>query len=81
MGAFSNTVVSGFEQKPFDIIEAFSDLDSTRKMALFDRLNGSSQTFYNTATLFWPTASNSDCKRLEKFMARYVATRGTREEV
>ena len=73
MNIFSRTRKGGTQDHSFDVVQAFAALDSTRKMALFDRLNGSRKTFYKTVTLLWPTASNADCKKLESFLARHIA--------
>ncbi len=75
MNAFSRVriLTKGNQGKNFDVMKAFSELDSVRKMALFDRLNDSRKTFYKTVTLFWPQAKPTDAKQLERFMAHSIA--------
>ena len=73
MGAFRRVKITGIPSAGFDVMQAFSELDSARKMALFDQLNESRKTFYKTVTLFWPEASSSDCKKLERFLAHRLA--------
>lgn len=73
MRAFSRTKILNRGQEVFDVMQAFSELDSARKMALFDRLGDSSKTFYKTVTLIWPEANTADCKKLERFLAHRLA--------
>ena len=70
MNAFSRVQILKGGRPSFDVMQAFSDLDSARKMALFDRLSDSRQNFYKT---FWPEAKTSDCKKLERFLAHRLA--------
>lgn len=73
MGAFSRVQILKGGRPSFDVMQAYADLDSARKMALFDRLSDSRQTFYKTVTLFWPEAKTSDCKKLERFLMHRLA--------
>lgn len=55
--------------KEFNVIEEFSGLTPRRKVLLCDHLfTEGRQAFYNTVELLWPESSNSDAKRLEKFL-------------
>ncbi len=73
MASFRSINLTGVNRSGFDVVKAFSELDSARKLALFDHMNGSTRTFYNTVTLFWPQAKTSDCKQLERFMVQRMA--------
>lgn len=73
MSALSRARILKSERPEFDVMEAFLDLDSARKMALFDRLSDSRQTFYKTVTLFWPHAGMDDAKKLERFLVQGIA--------
>lgn len=73
MNAFRRVQILKGGRPSFDVMQAFSELDSARKMALFDRLSDSRQTFYKTVTLFWPEAKQNDCKKLERFLANRLA--------
>lgn len=73
MSAFSRAQILKNGRPQFDVMEAFSGLDSARKMALFDRLSDSRKTFYKTVTLFWPHADMNDAKKLERFLVHNMA--------
>lgn len=72
MSGFTRARILSSSKQPFDVMKAFSQLDSVRKMALFDRLSDSRKTFHNTVTLFWPNAGTEDCKTLEKFLTQRI---------
>lgn len=56
-------------QEPFHIIEEFSALSPKRKMLLCDHLFiEGKKTFNSTVSLLWPEATNTDIKKLEKFL-------------
>ncbi|MEM9469383.1 MAG: hypothetical protein AAF988_04410 [Pseudomonadota bacterium] len=73
MASFRNIKITGVNRSGFDVVKAFSELDSTRKLALFDHMNGSTRTFYNTVKVLWPEAQSNDCKKLERFMVQRMA--------
>ncbi|HPF78998.1 MAG TPA: hypothetical protein PLF01_06855 [Alphaproteobacteria bacterium] len=73
MNAFSRVRILQGGKSSFDVMKAFSDLDSARKMALFDRLSDSRKTFYKSVTLFWPQAKMADAKKLERFLVHSLA--------
>ena len=73
MGAFDRVKILNKGSNGFDVMRAYSELDSAAKMALFDRLNDSRKTFYKTVTLFWPNAKEADAKQLERFLAHRMA--------
>ena len=73
MSAFNRIHTVGKNTASFDVMQAFAGLDSSRKMALFDRLSDSRQNFYKTVTLFWPQAQTEDCKKLERFLVKSIA--------
>tara|TARA_B100000508_G_C11315276_1_gene206695 strand:- start:97 stop:330 length:234 start_codon:yes stop_codon:yes gene_type:complete len=73
MASFHGIKVTGVNRSGFDVVKAFAELDSARKLALFDQMNGATKTFYNTVTLLWPQAKASDCKQLERFMVQRMA--------
>lgn len=50
----------------FDVVDAFSRLDTGRKMSLFDHLMTNRLNAYkNTLKSFWPEASEDDARKLE----------------
>lgn len=73
MASFRSIKITGVNRSGFDVVKAFADLDSTRKLALFDQMNGSTRTFYKTVSLLWPEAKPSDCRELERFMVQRMA--------
>ena len=73
MGAFDRVKIVNKGKQNFDVMQAYSKLDSAAKMALFDRLNDSRKTFYKTVTLFWPNAKEADAKKLERFLSHRMA--------
>ena len=73
MKSFRHIKITGVTRAGFDVVRAFSELDSARKMALFDRLNDSKKTFYKTVTLFWPQAQTKDCRQLERYIVQRLA--------
>jgi len=55
----------------FDPVRAFTALGSAEKMALCDTLaDGSSGQFWNMVRLLWPSASESDGKKLQRALLR-----------
>ena len=50
----------------FDVVSAFSSLDTNRKMALFDQILGNRVNAYrNTMKSFWPNSTEEDARKLE----------------
>ena len=50
----------------FDIMVAFSKLETGRKMALFDQLMcGRANAYRNTLKSFWPESNDADARKLE----------------
>lgn len=50
----------------FDVLFAFSQLETGRKMALFDQLMcGRANAYRNTLKSFWPQSNDHDARRLE----------------
>lgn len=50
----------------FDIVSAFSGLDTNRKMALFDQILGNRiNAYHNTMKSFWPNSTEEDARKLE----------------
>lgn len=50
----------------FDVVSAFSGLDTNRKMALFDQILGNRVNAYrNTMKSFWPNSTEEDARKLE----------------
>lgn len=50
----------------FDVVSAFSGLDTNRKMALFDQILGNRVSAYrNTMKSFWPNSTDEDARKLE----------------
>ena len=72
MSAFDRVRILDKSRNGFDVMHAYSKLDSSRKMALFDCLNDSRKTFYKTVTLFWPNAKQADAKQLERFLVHSI---------
>ncbi len=57
--------------RPFDVVNAFQTLETTRKMALYDLLMfGTAANFRKTVEFLWPQANKSDAVRLESFVRR-----------
>ncbi|HNQ92787.1 MAG TPA: hypothetical protein PKI93_07645 [Alphaproteobacteria bacterium] len=53
----------------FDVISAFSGLDTSRKMVLFDQLMGHRVNAYrNTMKTFWPESTEDDARKLEMML-------------
>lgn len=73
MMSFRGIKLTGENRSDFDVVKAFAELDSARKLALFDQMNGATKTFYKTVTLLWPQAKLSDCRQLERFMVQRMA--------
>ncbi|NQZ13694.1 MAG: hypothetical protein HRT94_02555 [Alphaproteobacteria bacterium] len=73
MASFRHIKITGLNRSGFDVIKAFSELDSTRKLALYDYMNGSTRTFANTVKMMWPQAKDTHCKKLERFMVQSMA--------
>lgn len=50
----------------FDVVAAFSKLETSRKMALFDQLMcGRANAYRNTLKSFWPESNDTDARKLE----------------
>lgn len=50
----------------FDVVSAFSGLDTSRKMVLFDQIMGHRVNAYrNTMKNFWPESTEDDARKLE----------------
>ncbi len=50
----------------FDVVAAFSKLETNRKMALFDQLMcGRANAYRNTLKSFWPESDDADARKLE----------------
>lgn len=53
-------------EESFDVMDAFSKLDTTRKMALFDQLMcGRANAYRNTLKNIWPQSNDHDARKLE----------------
>ena len=54
------------QSSDFDVISAFSRLDTSRKMALFDQLMcGRANAYRNTLKNFMPQSNDHDARKLE----------------
>lgn len=50
----------------FDVVAAFSELETSRKMTLFDQLmSGRSNAYRNTIKSIWPQSNDHDARKLE----------------
>lgn len=50
----------------FDIVSAFSGLETSRKMSIFDQLMGGRANAYrNTLKSIWPESNDHDARKLE----------------
>jgi hypothetical protein len=50
----------------FDVVSAFSQLETSRKMTLFDQLmSGRANAYRNTLKNFWPQSNDHDARKLE----------------
>lgn len=50
----------------FDVVAAFSGLETTRKMTLFDQLMcGRANAYRNTLKSIWPQSNDNDARKLE----------------
>jgi hypothetical protein len=50
----------------FDVVSAFSQLETARKMVLFDQLMcGRANAYRNTLKAFWPDSDEADARKLE----------------
>ncbi len=57
--------------RPFDVVNAFQELETTRKMALYDLLMfGTEANFRKTVEFLWPQSNKSDAVKLESFVRR-----------
>lgn len=57
----------------FDVMFAFSRLDTSRKMALFDHLMCNRPLAYrNTLHTIWPQASDADARKLEMLLRHRI---------
>jgi hypothetical protein len=50
----------------FDVVAAFSGLETNRKMTLFDQLMcGRANAYRNTIKSIWPQSNDNDARKLE----------------
>jgi hypothetical protein len=50
----------------FDVVAAFSGLETARKMTLFDQLMcGRANAYRNTLKSIWPQSNDNDARKLE----------------
>jgi hypothetical protein len=50
----------------FDVVTAFADLETSRKMTLFDQLmSGRANAYKNTIKSLWPQSNDNDARKLE----------------
>ena len=50
----------------FDVVSAFSLLETSRKMTLFDQLmSGRANAYRNTLKSIWPQSNDNDARKLE----------------
>ena len=50
----------------FDVVSAFSQLETSRKMTLFDQLmSGRANAYRNTLKSIWPQSNDNDARKLE----------------
>lgn len=70
MGVMEAKMVdSMLEQTGFDVIAAFSQLEVSRKMVLFDQLLGHRESIYrDTMKNFWPEATDEDAQKLSRML-------------
>ncbi len=70
-----NTPNSHIHQtQDFDVMAAFSRLDTSRKMALFDTIMiGRPHAYRNQFFMIWPEASEEDARKLEIILRHRVA--------
>ncbi len=57
-----------YEQRDtsFDVVAAFSKLETPRKMTLFDQLMcGRANAYRNTLKSIWPQSNDNDARKLE----------------
>lgn len=57
-----------YEQRDtnFDVVAAFSGLETNRKMTLFDQLMcGRANAYRNTLKSIWPQSNDNDARKLE----------------
>ena len=53
-------------QGRFDVVSAFSQLETSRKMTLFDQLmSGRANAYRNTLKSIWPQSDEHDARKLE----------------
>lgn len=58
----------------FDVLDAFSRLDMSRKMALFDQLMAHRTNAYkNSIKSFWPQSTEEDARKLELVLRSRMA--------
>lgn len=54
------------DNSAFDVVAAFSQLETSRKMTLFDQLMcGRANAYRNTLKSFWPQSNEHDARKLE----------------
>lgn len=50
----------------FDVVSAFSKLETSRKMTIFDQLmSGRPNSYRNTLKSIWPQSNDNDARKLE----------------
>ncbi len=53
----------------FDVVAAFSQLETSRKMTLFDQLMcGRANAYRNTLKSIWPQSNDNDARKLEMIL-------------
>lgn len=58
----------------FDVMAAFSGLDTARKMTLFDQIMAHRVNAYrNTMKSFWPQSSDDDARKLEIVLRQRIS--------
>jgi hypothetical protein len=54
------------EAADFDVVSAFAELETSRKMTLFDQLMcGRANAYKNTIKSLWPQSNDNDARKLE----------------
>jgi len=65
IGEIPRTEVREGADEKFDVYAAFSQLDTARKMTLFDQLFGHRTNAYkNSMKTFWPQSTEEDARKL-----------------
>lgn len=69
----ASTCSNVYNDTSFDIMSAFSCLDTSRKMALFDHLMCHRPFAYrNTLHTIWPQANDADARKLEMLLRHRI---------